>query len=154
MLAVIVLLPTARAQSIDETCVDALASEGQRWDGPPMETFTWDGTPVDAGSIEISSVTVCRANGPLEILPPVQFIGCVLVDGRLATIGGSLGCGAYRDVRLDADGALIWIARSNGAADEVSRLLWSGAEFYRDQTYTACWDDPFTAVGDPVDCGR
>lgn len=154
LLAGHVMLPVTQAQTIAEACVDALASDGPRWDGPSMDTFTWDGTPIDPGAVDTTEVTVCRANGPLEILPPAQFIGCILVDGRLASINGLIGCGAYREIRVDSDSAILWIAQSSATSNEVSRLIWNGSMLERERTYTACWDDPVTPISDPVDCGR
>lgn len=144
----------AQAQTIPEACVEALAMDATRWDGIPMDVFVWDGSVRRLGEIDVAPISLCRAAGPLEILPPSQLIGCVLVDVQVAWIGNELGCGAYREVRLQDDYSLLWIARSSAASNEVTLLHWNGLGFDRGQSYVACWDDPLTPVNDPIDCGR
>jgi hypothetical protein len=147
-------LPAHAQASIPEACVDVLATEENRWDGIPMDVFVWDGAVISLGEIDVDPVSLCRASGPLEILPPSQLIGCVLVGVTPARVGDDLACGAYRDIRLLDDGSLLWIARSSAASNEVMVLPWDGMSFFRGSTYTACWDDPLTPVADPIDCGR
>lgn len=144
----------SHAQTIPEACVEALATDGVRWDGPPMEPFTWDGEPVSLGDVDGMPVTLCRASGPPEILPMTQFIGCAVVGVTVARIGDEIGCGALSELRLELDGALLWVARSSAATNEVSRLPWSEGRFERGSSYVACWDDPYTPTVNPIDCGR
>jgi hypothetical protein len=119
-----------------------------------MDVFVWDGAAVSLGEIDVLPISLCRAVGPLEILPPSQLIGCVVIDNQMAWIGNELACGAHRDVRLQDDGTLLWIARSSAASNEVTMLPWNGFGFDRGQSYVACWDDPLTPIVDPIDCGR
>jgi hypothetical protein len=144
----------AQAPTIPEACVEALAMDANRWDGIPMDVFVWDGSVVSLGEIETYPISLCRAAGPLEILPPSQLIGCVLIDTLVAWVGDDLACGAFRDVRLLDDYSLLWIARSSAASNEVTVLPWNGWGFDRGGSYVACWDDPLTPVNDPIDCGR
>ena len=142
------------AQTIPEACVEALAAEGNRWDGVPMDVFVWDGAVVSLGEIDVSPISLCRAAGPLEILPPSQLIGCVLVDTQVGWVDGDLACGALSEVRLMDDYSLLWIARSSAASNQVTELTWNGMSFDRGTNYVACWYDPLTPITDPVDCGR
>ncbi|MFN0071233.1 MAG: hypothetical protein ACKVVP_07055 [Chloroflexota bacterium] len=144
----------AYAQTIPEACVKALAMDARRWDGVPMDVFIWDGAPIRLGEIDLAPVSLCRAEGPLEILPPAQLIGCVLVGVEPTRVGDDLACGAYRDIRLFDETTLLWVARSSAASNEVTALSWTGIRFERKLAYVACWDDPLTPITDPVECGR
>ncbi|HEX3246902.1 MAG TPA: hypothetical protein VHX16_15970 [Chloroflexota bacterium] len=146
--------PAALAQSIAEACVDALATDANRWDGIPMDVFVWDGMAISLGEIDSNPISLCRASGPLEILPPSQLIGCVLVGTDTGLVGDDLACGAYRDIRLLDDSSLMWIARSSAASNEVTIMAWNGAGFDPGRPYTACWDDPFAPITDQTECGR
>jgi hypothetical protein len=143
----------AESQTLPEACVEALAAEGNRWDGIPMDVFVWDGSVLTLGDIDVSPISICRAAGPLEILPPSQLIGCVLVDTQVGRVGGDLACGAFQEIRI-VDDSILWVARSNAASNEVTRLTWNGMGFDRGANYVACWDDPMTPITDLVDCGR
>ena len=144
---------STHGQSLGEACIDALASDGVRWDGPGMEPFTWDGTIKVLGTIQEAEVSVCPAGGPPEILPMVQRIGCVLQGDVVARLTGGIACGAYTDLRFGDDGTFIWIARSNVATNEVTVFETSGSEWRRIRNYLACWDDPFTPVVSAANCG-
>lgn len=137
-----------------EACVDVLAMDALRWDGIPMDVFIWDGVVESVGEIELNPVTLCSAGGPLELLPPSQRIGCVLLGNKPAIVGGELACGAFREIRLQADLSLLWIARSSAATNEVTLMPWTGSGFDRATSYTACWDDPHTPISDLLECSR
>ena len=153
--SVLLLLPIpGHAQTIPEVCVDTLAAEANRWDGVAMDVFVWDGAVINLGEIDVHPISLCRAAGPLEILPPSQLVGCVLVGIEPGRVGDDLACGAFREVRLQDDYSLLWIARSNAASNEVTILPWNGVGFDRGPTYIACWDDPLTPITDAIECGR
>jgi hypothetical protein len=156
-LLVLLLLPlpaAAQVATIPEACVEALAMDANRWDGVPMDVFVWDGSVVSLGEIDMVPISLCRAAGPLEILPPQQLIGCVVVDTQVGWVGNDLACGAFSEVRLMDDSSLLWVARSSAATNEVTVLPWNGVGFDRRPSYVACWDDPLTPITDAVDCGR
>ena len=132
-------------------CQDVFSVEGMRFDGVPMEPFTWDGDLLDLGSFAGLPIVVCRAGGPPNLLPISQSIGCLVVGGQLPRVDGNLGCGAYRGVQ-PADGGLFWIARNNAVSDTVTRLRWTGDGFTVGTSYLACGNDARTPVADSQQC--
>jgi hypothetical protein len=132
-------------------CQDVFSVEGMRFDGVPMEPFTWDGDLLDLGSFAGLPIVVCRAGGPPNLLPISQSIGCLVVGGQLPRVDGNLGCGAYRGVQ-PADGGLFWIARNNAVSDMVTRLRWTGDGFTVGTSYLACGNDARTPVADTQQC--
>jgi hypothetical protein len=141
------------AQSIPllRGCQDVFAVEGMRFDGLPMEPFTWDGDLLELGSFAGQPAVVCRAGGPPNLLPITQSIGCLVIGAQLPRVDGNLACGAYRGVQ-PADGGLFWIARNNAVTDTVTRLRWTGSEFTVGTTYLACGNDSLTPVQDSQQC--
>ena len=148
-------LPAYAQASIPEACVDVLATEENRWDGIPMDVFVWDGAVISLGEIDVDPISLCRASGPLEILPPSQLIGCVLVGVTPARVAMISHAGPIGRFACWTMAALLWIARSSAASNEVMVFPWDGRAFLSVDPHTrACWDDPLTPVADAIDCGR
>src|SRR5262249_36605236 len=133
-------------------CAAALAAAGSRWDGVPMEQFTWDGQTTDLPDLLGASVALCPASGPPDLLPATNRTGCLLVADRQALVDGKLACGAYADVTVRGDGTLLWVARNNAATNQVTLLRWTGSAFEAGESYLACWNDALTPVPDSAAC--
>ena len=120
--------PPALAQgAMPEGCAAALAAVGTRWDGLPMEQFTWDGQTTELP--ELLGAGGALRQWPPDLLPLTNRIGCLLVAGRLALVDGKLACSAYADVMARGDDTLLWVARHNAATNQVTLLRWTGSAF-------------------------
>ena len=144
----------AHAQSRSDGCAEALAADAIRWDGIPMEHFTWEGATIDLEPIAGAWVTVCVAGGPLERLPITNAIGCVLVDGKLAPVEDKVACGPFGWIEREGDDLLLWGARSSAATVSVARFRWNGHAFDQTDLYLACGDDPSLPIEADEDCVR
>jgi hypothetical protein len=85
-------------------------------------------------------VTLCIANGPPDRLPASNGIGCLQVDGQLASVNGNLACREFRAVRRSGADEVVWIAQASALVSAVQLLRWSGEEFEADEPYLECWD--------------
>src|SRR5262245_37287099 len=65
LLAVLGPAPPALAQgATPQGCAAALAAAGTRWDGVPMEQFTWDGQTTELPDLLGAPLALCPASGP------------------------------------------------------------------------------------------
>jgi hypothetical protein len=152
---VIALLGAAglRVMAAEDPCSAALATEGVRWDGPEMEQFTWGGFSYQLDPIDGMTVSVCVADGPAELLPITQAIGCLLIREEVAHIDGDLACGAFQALdRVHASG-LYWVAHDSAATSFITPLNWEGDGFYSTTGFLVCADS-HTPVPSALACRR
>ena len=135
----------------EHPCDVALATEGGRWDGPEMEQFTWGGFSYELEPLDERPLTVCVADGPEELLPITQSIGCLLVGEELAYIDGALACGAFRTFeRVHANG-LYWVAHDSAVTSFITPLSWGEDEFHSTAGFLVCGDS-HTPVPNALAC--
>jgi hypothetical protein len=147
-------LALAQSGISTEGCDAAFAVDGVRWDGLPMERYTWGGNAIDLEPIGGAPVAVCIAGGPPEQLPITNSIGCVLVDGKLALVEDRVVCGAFQSIEREGDDALLWIAHATNATVDVTPFHWNGSAFDQENSYEACGDQVRVPIQNPNDCLR
>jgi hypothetical protein len=140
----------AESQPQAAGCAAALQADGVRWDGLPMERWTWDGEVQDVGAIRGAPVVLCVASGPF--LPASNLIGCLLIGDQLVgvrphvdaygeRVPAGLACGAVIAVEPASDDDLLWVAHNSAVERQVTRLRWNGSAFDVLADYRACWDN-------------
>lgn len=134
-------------------CAEALARDGVRWDGLPMEGYVWEGATIDLEPIAALPIVVCIAGGEHRMVV-ANGVGCVMVGGTLALVGDRLACGAFRWMEREGDDTLLWVAHDSAATVYVARFLWNGGAFDPAEPYLACGDRPAVPIRESEECLR